>query len=381
MKNARLPYIDNLRVLLTVLVILHHLAITYGGPGGWYYHEYDTADLDTASTIVMVELIIVNQAFFMGLFFFVSGYFTPGSHDRRGAGGFLKARLLRLGVPLLLYVTVLAPLIRYMLITIGEGRSLSLTGLIELYALGEYGFDVGPLWFTETLLIFAIIYVLWRIVHRRAGGQVEAAGGLPSHRAIAIYALTVGLVTFVVRIWLPVGWVFQPLNLQFPFFPQYAGMFTVGAVASRAGWLTHLSEEVAKPWRRSVVILVLALPVLFVLSGGLGGDVSPALGGLHWQAFTYAVWEQFLCVAMSISLLRLFRERCDRQGGLSRRMSEGAYAAFVLHAPVLVALALTLKELALPPLLKFVLLAPVAVVLCFAAGSLARRLPGLRAVL
>jgi glucan biosynthesis protein C len=84
---------------------------------------------------------------------------------------------------------------------------------------------------------------------------------------------------------------------------------------------------------------------------------------------------------MSISLLRLFRERCDRQGGLSRRMSEGAYAAFVLHAPVLVALALTLKELALPPLLKFVLLAPVAVVLCFAAGSLARRLPGLRAVL
>jgi glucan biosynthesis protein C len=32
--RPRLLYIDNLRILLTILVILHHLAIIYGGSGG-----------------------------------------------------------------------------------------------------------------------------------------------------------------------------------------------------------------------------------------------------------------------------------------------------------------------------------------------------------
>ncbi|MCK5646757.1 MAG: hypothetical protein KAH97_08245 [Anaerolineales bacterium] len=31
--KPRLLYIDNLRILLTILVILHHTAIMYGGPG------------------------------------------------------------------------------------------------------------------------------------------------------------------------------------------------------------------------------------------------------------------------------------------------------------------------------------------------------------
>ena len=33
-ENKRLFYIDNIRTLLTGIVILHHLAITYGVPGG-----------------------------------------------------------------------------------------------------------------------------------------------------------------------------------------------------------------------------------------------------------------------------------------------------------------------------------------------------------
>ena len=36
---ARELYIDRLRSLMTVLVILHHTAITYGAPGGWFYNE------------------------------------------------------------------------------------------------------------------------------------------------------------------------------------------------------------------------------------------------------------------------------------------------------------------------------------------------------
>ena len=39
LKRSRLLYIDNLRIVLTALVVLHHLAIQYGAPGITYYVE------------------------------------------------------------------------------------------------------------------------------------------------------------------------------------------------------------------------------------------------------------------------------------------------------------------------------------------------------
>src|ERR1700730_8163280 len=38
-KSPRLFFMDNLRVFLTILVIMHHLAITYGAAGSWYYYD------------------------------------------------------------------------------------------------------------------------------------------------------------------------------------------------------------------------------------------------------------------------------------------------------------------------------------------------------
>ncbi len=37
--EERLLYIDNLRVLMIVFVIVQHLAVTYSGFGSWYYKE------------------------------------------------------------------------------------------------------------------------------------------------------------------------------------------------------------------------------------------------------------------------------------------------------------------------------------------------------
>ncbi len=48
----------------------------------------------------------VNRSFFMSLFFLISGYLMVMSYDRGGPGRFLKGRLLRLGVPLVLFFTL-----------------------------------------------------------------------------------------------------------------------------------------------------------------------------------------------------------------------------------------------------------------------------------
>ena len=81
--RPRLFHIDNLRVLLTILVVLHHLAIAYGGPGDFPYVE--EGEMGTVSSILVTLFLAINQSFFMGFFFMVSSYFTPGSLDRKGA--------------------------------------------------------------------------------------------------------------------------------------------------------------------------------------------------------------------------------------------------------------------------------------------------------
>jgi uncharacterized transporter YbjL len=62
-------------------------------------------------------------------------------------------------------------------------------------------------------------------------------------------------------------------------------------------------------------------------------------------------------------------------------MSAAAYAAYVLFAPVIVLLALALSGIRLNMSLKFVLVSPVAVLLCFVTGHYVRKLPFAREIL
>src|SRR5580692_5537299 len=101
-------YIDRLRVVLTVLVILHHTAITYGAVGDWFWREVEFSP--TLSGILLVLFCTTNQAYFMGFFFLLAGYFTPASLDRKGYGQFILDRFIRLGIPILAFGFILGPL-------------------------------------------------------------------------------------------------------------------------------------------------------------------------------------------------------------------------------------------------------------------------------
>jgi glucan biosynthesis protein C len=122
-------------------------------------------------------------------------------------------------------------------------------------------------------------------------------------------------------------------------------------------------------------------PIVFLLGGALEGNTEPYMGGLYWQSLAYSIWEQFVGVGMILALLVFFRKRLDRQGTLARSLSACTYTVYFIHAPVLVFLALALRGVTLHPLLKFALVAPVAVILCFALAYLLRKLPVLRNIL
>jgi surface polysaccharide O-acyltransferase-like enzyme len=375
--KPRLLYIDNLRILLTILVILHHLAIGYGASGNNPYVE--RGEMSTVSTILMTLFVAINQSFFMGFFFMISSYFTPGSYDRKGPGPYVLDRLKRLGIPLLFYIVVIDPLLSYVLARY-SGYQGSLGEYLRLYLDNYQRLGVGPLWFVAALLIFSLVYVLWRLLVRRPAAPPPSEGQAPSNQAIAGFALALGILTFVVRIWMPVGKEWELLGFQLAHFPQYIALFIVGIVAYRRNWFSALTIAQGKVWFGAVVILLVLFPVLFVAAGALEGDVDQAMGGVHWQSLAYSVWEQFMCMAMVITLLVWFRTKFNRQGSLARAMSASAYATYIFHRPTIILLALALQSIKLDLALKFVLVAPLAVALSFLVGYVVKQLPGARDV-
>ena len=102
-KAARQYYLDNLKVFLTVLVIFHHAGQAYGTGGGWAYTPSNSAEFMPW----IWHFFSTNASFFMGLYFLISGYFVPKSYDRNGGKAFVRKKLVRLGIPLLVMVAIL----------------------------------------------------------------------------------------------------------------------------------------------------------------------------------------------------------------------------------------------------------------------------------
>jgi hypothetical protein len=62
----RMFHLDNFMVLFTILVILHHICLTYTGGQGWYY--YDRIE-DPFTDLLMILLVTVNRNWVLHCFF------------------------------------------------------------------------------------------------------------------------------------------------------------------------------------------------------------------------------------------------------------------------------------------------------------------------
>ncbi len=188
--------LDILRATLTAFVILHHTAIVYGGDGSWYF--IDKASHRPLTTLLLSFFCALNQSFFMGLFFLLAGYFTPPTIARQGFATYAQDRLLRLGLPILVYGFLIGPLTLALART-GQGAEFlpTFTAL-----LAQARFEIGPLWFLEALLLFAALYgLIWR------WAWLPAWHGERSLRStnLLLSAIAVGLCAFLLRLIWPVG--------------------------------------------------------------------------------------------------------------------------------------------------------------------------------
>ena len=141
----------------------------------------------------------------MGLLFFLAGYFTVPSLDRKGPKEFLKDRLIKLGIPIIVFATFVQPIVDYV-IALNQGFE----GSFLSYIFKDLPFGLGPLWFVMALLMFAGGYVIWQLLSLRQPRVYR----FPKKHVIFAFGLLIGAITFAVRIVFPEGWAVPVLAFQ-----------------------------------------------------------------------------------------------------------------------------------------------------------------------
>ena len=311
--HGRLDYLDNFRTFLTMIVIYHHMAIPYGGLGSWIY----TSRIPFASFPLMA-FNAINQTYFMGSFFFLSGYFSARVWKKKGTAAFLQRKWVKLGIPAVVY-TILAEPIQIALLMAYADQKLGF-GIFPSYWRQLRGLR-GPVWYCALALIFDIIYAFLPTLP-----DISSLGLLP------ILVLEIAA-SFLIRLWYPVGTTIQLLNLQPAYLPQYISCYALGASLQSP---TPPFTETARNNLMAASIASFASILVLYSPAPYPDQIASLFGGPNLLAFAYAVWNETTGYLLGNLILRVFitNKWLNRRWGIAR----AAYAAFLLHPVVCVAM-------------------------------------------
>jgi peptidoglycan/LPS O-acetylase OafA/YrhL len=367
-KTERLFFVDALRVLIVLFVIVHHAAQAYGPTGGmWPVHDQAQSDW-------FLPFYTVNAAFGLGLLFLLAGYFVPSSYERKGPRRFLRERWVRIGVPLVSFALLIHLPAVYLLGSHpapGEFiRRLYENGWQPIYL---------HLWFIGHLLLYSAVYVAWRQVFVRSD-QAPSRWPWPNQAVIGGFVIVVALITWIVRVWYPVDkwvpllWVVtaEPAHL-----PQYVALFASGVAAYHGEWLRRIPTTVGMVW---LAVGLIAAAGVYV-AHAVGRDNLMVGGGLSWSSLVYSTWEMVISAGLVVGLIVLFREVFHRPHRLFVTVASASFGAYILHPAIVVALQAGIQGLVLPAVVRFALVAILGTVLAFGVTYLISNVPGLRVIL
>jgi hypothetical protein len=361
--SRRATWIDNLRVAIIVGVIGSHVSVIYALDVGWWYEERTASGIAQA---VLAGIFAPGLLFGMGLMFFLAGWFSPPAFERKGARRFVVDRLWRLGIPTAVYLFVVNPAMNFFgARAMGEGE------MVADYFRRTYWDDVefGVAWFMAALLMFSLAYAAWRSRH-----PVRTEGMIPLRRSdLVTMGVFIAVASFLVRLEFPVLSGDALLTLNLWEYPQMIALFALGVLAQERGWLSEaLPPQLRRTCGRAAAIGV-ALAILAGVGIAITDDPDPFLGGLRFEATLIPLIEATLALGMSLWLIDWFRRHTNRGGGLVGGLGRASFAAYLLHVPLTIMLAIALRGVGIPAELKLLSVFVLGLIASFGLGWLFAR--------
>lgn len=342
----RLHYLDNLRTFLIFLVVLVHAGVVYESSGligpYWLVDDPSTSDLPGLVNLILDLLV-------MPAIFFISGFFTPSSLEKRGTRSFLKSKFRRLIVPWVIALFTLIPLYNAIFL---YSRGLPQGDWAAYFHFSNRTISQNWLWFLPVLFVFDGLYVLVRKLK------------LPTQRlplgwaVAALFLLGLGYCEVLSELgWL--GWTKTPLiDFQNERLLPYFLLFLLGALCYRKGLLNSVNSEKRNRRLYIAVSSALWIPLNVYVIVLLNFFLRPGEYILSAAGDGLVLWiSSYLSIlGMLYCAVTTFKYYFDRQGRLGRILSRLSYTVYIIHMAVMGPIALALLGTDLPALLKYPIL-------------------------
>ena len=357
----RKHWIDNLRWVTVLLVLLYHVVYFYnnkgvfGGIGG--FGEYP------ANKQYQDVLMYILYPWFMPLLFLLAGVSARYSLEKVSAGQWFKSRTRKLLVPGTIGLFVFQWMVGYFnTMVAGRGEDLAGASGYEKYIMCALS-GIGPLWFIQMLWVLCLVLLILRAVDRK-----DKFYNLCGKANIVVIVL-LGVLFWLVEQTL----IMNPrpnsadglYNLYKPFF--YLITFVMGYFV-----FSHdeVQEKVAKYWIPLMAAAVIAGSVLIITTFGQD-NTSPQYMG-SWLNCLYG-W--LACLAM----MGWFKAKFDHTGKFAGYMTKSSFGLYIVHYLVIASLGYMMKiYTTMPPFAMYLILAVAVFTLSPVIYEVLRRIPFIR---
>jgi len=353
--------IGYLRAFVTVLVVAHHAVLAYfqyapppmpftAEPRLWRAFPV----VDGARWSGFTFFVGFNDVFFMSLMFFLSGLFVWNSLQRKGAGSFLRDRVLRLGLPFAISAALIAP-IAYYPAYLTTTHLPSVAGYLRAW-FSFRDWPAGPAWFIWLLLAFDCAAAGFYALSPKWAESIGRLTSGASQRPAAFFALLVGIsaavyipmsLAFTSMAWAALGpFTFQTSRL-FHYFVYFLAGIGVGAWGIESGLLASEGKLARRWW---LWLLRAPLAYAIVVAIVIAAMVSPARMTL-WTAiggFAFAL----SCATSGFAFLALFVRFAKKPRKVFDSLRDNAYGIYIVHYAFVAWVQYTLLPASMPGLVK-----------------------------
>jgi peptidoglycan/LPS O-acetylase OafA/YrhL len=346
--NQRIDYLDAVRAFALLLGIVFHASLSFLPIFiGW-------AVMDVSTSPVVSAFMLVSHSFRMELFFLIAGFFSHLTYHRKGAGFFVRSRILRLVVPFLIGWFILKPLIVSGWVM--GGASLrgdvdilaGLRGGIQSLVTLPTGLFTGThLWFLYYLAMVTVATLGIRMVLRASGAwwtcgleRVDALFALlaRSHCPVLFIAIPTAAVLWFMKTW-GVDTPDQSLRPNIPLLALYGGFFVVG-------WMLHRNSVHLAALARLTVTrwIIAALSIVAVLTL-VWFQIDP--GHPHFTIIRMGYMLSYAVMMWSLVFVTIgiFEKLFRRPNAVVRYIADSSYWLYLFHLPVVIWLQVAVAEL------------------------------------
>jgi glucans biosynthesis protein C len=328
--DGRVHYLDNLRALAMLLGVFLHGAFAYARPAQSVWLA-----TDSRSSLLVDASIWFIHLFRMSLFFLISGYFASLTMERYGRRKFLTKRLVRIGVPLVLFYPVL--LVSMTLVILFAVRWLQEPqGLIGLIRDAEVqGLESGREERAGTMHLWFLYYLLFLTLLTPVALWIRIPVSEVLNQRPWLWLVPASLLVFgamLAGVPLPAPESFVPQLWPFMFY----GLFYV------AGWQLQGKEktlDVLYPWRLHLLIasLVLFIPYYWTMPVlDLKLFLTEAPEPAASTRLLLAALTALLSVLLTVTANLYGQQLLARKHAGLRLLADSSYWVYLIHLPVVI---------------------------------------------